>query len=108
MADRLTQGVSLEDGVASAVDAQVIKRNPSSTWIELTGVEGRNRLLRRMVEKLGFQVIRLRRVAYAGLELGDLKPGSFRALNGGEKRRLKRWASGHKTTKTEKHRSKNG
>ena len=48
-------------------------------------LEGRNRQVRRMVQALGAQVERLRRVRIGGLELGSMAPGDWRELAPGEK-----------------------
>jgi pseudouridine synthase len=48
-------------------------------------LEGRNRQVRRMVQALGAQVERLRRVRIGGLELGTMAPGDWRELAPGEK-----------------------
>jgi pseudouridine synthase len=88
---RLLRGVPLEDGPAAALDVQVLKRNPRSTWLELVVAEGRNRLVRRMCEHLGHPVLRLVRVAYGGLELGRLPAGKFRELLPDEVDLLRRW-----------------
>jgi 23S rRNA pseudouridine2605 synthase len=47
--------------------------------------EGKNRQIRRMLEALGVQVLRLVRVAIGGLALGDLAKGSARELRAEEK-----------------------
>jgi pseudouridine synthase len=46
--------------------------------------EGRNRQIRKMCEAIGVDVLRLRRVALGGLELGELEVGGVRALRGDE------------------------
>jgi 23S rRNA pseudouridine2605 synthase len=46
--------------------------------------QGRNREIRRMLAALGHEVTKLKRVAYGGLELGELEPGRFRELAGEE------------------------
>jgi len=50
--------------------------------------EGRNRQIRRMCEAAGMEVNRLRRVREGSLELGDLKPGTWRYLTEEEKAKL--------------------
>ena len=50
--------------------------------------EGRNRHIRRMMEGIGVEVLRLVRVAIGPLQLGDLAKGAYRPLSGDEKKRL--------------------
>lgn len=61
------------------------KRIPTS-WIALEIREGRNRQVRRMTAAAGFPTLRLARVRIGGLDLpGDLRPGCWRSLDGGER-----------------------
>ena len=60
------------------------------SWYEVTVYEGRNRLIRKMFEKLERKVVRLVRVSYAGVALPkDLKPGNYKALQSEEIKALK-------------------
>jgi 23S rRNA pseudouridine2605 synthase len=88
---RIVDGVQLDDGKAQAIDAQVIRRNPKSTWVELTLLEGRNRLVRRLFEAVGCHVLRLIRVSYGGIQLGNLRPAKFRKLTKTELGTLRNW-----------------
>jgi 23S rRNA pseudouridine2605 synthase len=88
---RLQRGIELEDGPARAREARVLKKNPNSTWVELTVLEGRNRLVRRLLTALGHPVLRLVRVGFGGLQLGDLPRGKARKLTEGEISTLKKW-----------------
>ena len=74
----LTKGVKLEDGIAKAAKVTREKFDPSV--IVMTVLEGRNRLIRRMIEGLGARVDRLKRIDYAGLRLKGLRPGQWRHL----------------------------
>ncbi|HZQ91699.1 MAG TPA: pseudouridine synthase [Terriglobales bacterium] len=65
-------------------------RDAENPWYEVTLVEGRNRQLRRMFEKIGHHVEKIRRVRYGPLEL-DVPPGQFRHLTDAEVRQLRRW-----------------
>jgi 23S rRNA pseudouridine2605 synthase len=72
---KLAQGIELEDGHVQATN---IARTP--TGFVLSIFEGRNRLVRRMVEYFGTQVTKLKRIEYAGLTLNDVKMGRWRYL----------------------------
>ena len=78
--EQLRRGVALDDGVSAP--ATVALTAPDT--IELTIHEGRNRQVRRMCEAIGHPVVQLHRSRYAGLGLGDLKPGQWRELTRGE------------------------
>ena len=52
--------------------------------------EGRNRQIRRMVRKLGYEVARLKRIRLANVYLNDLPIGAWRYLSGDEEKRLLR------------------
>ncbi|MDD5475722.1 MAG: pseudouridine synthase [Syntrophales bacterium] len=84
----IRKGASLSDGFFKPLEAAIDRLNRKSAWITVTIVGGRNRVLRRYFEALGFPVRRLVRVAIAGLKLGDLKPGDFRPLKASEIREL--------------------
>ena len=58
------------------------RKNIQDVWIEIRIVEGRNRQVRRMTAAIGHPTLRLLRVAIGGLRLGDLAPGTWRALEG--------------------------
>ena len=62
---------------------------PNLTELRITLTEGRNRQVRRMLEAVGHQVVKLARTRYDGLELGHLKPGEWRALRRDELNRLR-------------------
>ncbi len=88
---KIAKGVNPGDGVVSVLDIQIIKYNPKSTWVELTVCEGRNRLVRRLMEAVGLSVQRLQRISYGGIDLGDLQPGEIRELLTEELDKLKPW-----------------
>ena len=57
-----------------------------NSWLEISLEEGKNRHIRRLLEALGVEVLRLVRVSIGPLELGELKKGEVRPLTDGEKR----------------------
>jgi pseudouridine synthase len=88
--DTLKAGVSLSDGVTAPADAQVVSRHKDKTRLRLTLREGRKREVKRMCAAVGHEVLKLRRVQFAGLEVGHLRPGQWRPLRPGEVARLRR------------------
>jgi 23S rRNA pseudouridine2605 synthase len=82
--ERLGRGVTLDDGPTAPAEVRRIAPDE----LEITIREGRNRQVRRMVRKVGNDVLELRRVGFASLELGDLAIGSARQLSRSEVRRL--------------------
>jgi 23S rRNA pseudouridine2605 synthase len=62
-----------------------LRRGERNSWLEVILHEGKNRHIRRILETLGVEVLRLVRVAIGGLTLGDLPKGSCRQLTPEEK-----------------------
>ncbi|MBR5849496.1 MAG: rRNA pseudouridine synthase [Alistipes sp.] len=85
--DRLAEGITLEDGEIYADEISYLKDNKQEVGIEIHS--GRNRIVRRMFEFLGYTVTKLDRVYYAGLTKKNLKRGAWRFLSKEEVTRLK-------------------
>lgn len=75
-------GVELEDGMAKAHRVKQFVDVPNT--FEISVFEGRNRLIRRMVEFHGTVVTKLKRVEYAGLTLKNVSMGRWRFLRQNE------------------------
>jgi pseudouridine synthase len=86
---KLRQGIKLHDGVTSPADIKKIKYFPANTYLEVTIYEGKKRQIRRMFERIGHPVIKLKRIQVGPILLGDLRVGKFRKLDGWEVARLK-------------------
>ncbi len=85
----LVQGVKTKDGeVLRAKLARRLRSGQKNCWLEIVLDEGKNRQIRRMIEAMGVEVLRLVRVAIGPLQLGDLAKGEHRSLTSGEKRML--------------------
>ncbi len=81
MTQRLGEGLVLEDGKTAPAAVARIRASGSNCWFELTIHEGRNRQVRRMCEKLGLSVVRLKRIRLAFLDLNKVNSGCYRRLS---------------------------
>lgn len=78
--EELKKGVLLEDGKTLPAKISGIKYDKNKTSMYISIREGRNRQIRRMIEKFGYKVLMLRREKIGELFLGDLKEGKYREL----------------------------
>lgn len=76
----LVDGVQLEDGPAGA-DKAFYLADTSKATISIELHSGRNRIIRRMMEHLGYKVTKLDRVQFGGLTKKDIPRGRFRHLS---------------------------
>ena len=76
---QLTAGVEI-DGREVAAAVAVIKREEAKSVLELTVWEGRYHLVKRLLEKVGHPVLKLKRLAFGPLRLGRLTRGVYRML----------------------------
>jgi 23S rRNA pseudouridine2605 synthase len=86
--DKVVAGVDLEDGPAS-VDALAYAEPKDRAQVGLEIHSGRNRIVRRIFEQLGYEIKGLDRVMYAGLTKKNLQRGKWRLLSEKEIRMLK-------------------
>ena len=75
---KMLEGIELEDGLAYADNVHVSDTNKAELGIEIHS--GRNRIIRRMFEALGYNVVKLDRVYFAGLTKKGLRRGEYRKL----------------------------
>jgi len=79
--DRLKRGVRTESGLLlSAKRVTSVRHGKTNSWIEIVLDEGKNRHIRRMLEAVGIEVLRLVRIAIGDVNLGDLTKGRVRPL----------------------------
>jgi 23S rRNA pseudouridine2605 synthase len=81
---RLERGIYLAEGKAQVDHAKLKKVRKSSTEIEITLSEGKNREIRRVLARLGHKVVSLKRIAIGPLKLSDLPEGAYRPLSNHE------------------------
>lgn len=77
---KIAEGIELEDGIAN-VDAVEYDHPALKTHIGLQIHEGRNRIVRRIFETLGYEIHKLDRTMFAGLTKKDLPRGRWRHLS---------------------------
>lgn len=86
----LRNGVMLEDGMTQKALVNVFKENPTTTMVQITIHEGRNRQVRRMFEHFSYHVKSLNRDSIAFISTKGLKRGEYRKLSQEEVDLLKR------------------
>jgi len=80
----LLAGVALDDGPVQVRRVRVIDANAAASIVELVIHEGRNRIVRRIMDQVGHPVRQLTRIKFGPVELGTLKSGATRELTGDE------------------------
>jgi 23S rRNA pseudouridine2605 synthase len=74
--------------VLRAKRARLLRSGQTNCWLEIVLDEGKNRQIRRMMDVVGVETLRLIRIAIGPLRLGKLAKGEFRPLTTEEKRFL--------------------
>lgn len=80
----LLDGVELDDGPVAVDALTILEAGPQASIVELVLHEGRNRIVRRLLEHVGHPVTRLSRTQLGPIRLGTLKPGRTRVIAGKE------------------------
>lgn len=88
--DALKKGVLVEGKKVKILDFKVKKKdlNKVKTFISITIIEGRNHIVKKLFQELGFAVEKLTRTNYDFLDLGNLKSGEYRTLSIKEVKKL--------------------
>jgi len=90
--ENLEQGIYLDDGKTAPAKLKKVRKEEANSWIEITIHEGRKRQVRRMFDRVGHSVIKLKRIRTGSLTLGSLPEGTFRYLTPDEVTGLKELA----------------
>lgn len=77
---KLEAGIVIDGKKTAPATVTLVELQTHNTWIDITIHEGRNRQIRKMCEAVGYPVLRLIRTRLGDWELGDLKPGEYRAI----------------------------
>lgn len=76
--EKLVNGISLDDGIVKANEATYVSGKKDQVGLSIH--IGKNRVVRRMFEQLGYKVIKLDRVSFAGLTKKNVPRGKYRFL----------------------------
>jgi 23S rRNA pseudouridine2605 synthase len=87
--ESMTRGVIHDGDVLKARRVRLLRAGEKNAWLEIELDEGRNRHIRRMLEALDVECLRLVRVSIGNLPLGDLEKGAARPLSETEVRNLR-------------------
>lgn len=94
--NKLLAGVSIPDGRVRAKHIEKLKMSKSSStktsdkydWYKIVITEGKNHQVREMFKKIGFDVMKLQRVAIGKLRLGSLETGDYVYINDAARDRI--------------------
>ncbi|WP_134773378.1 pseudouridine synthase [Ornithinimicrobium flavum] len=89
---QLREGVALEDGPARADSFKVVDSLPGHSIVEVVLHEGRKHIVRRMLDEVGYPVVKLARTQVGPIRLAELRPGRYRSLSAEEVAQLYRAA----------------
>lgn len=78
--EELIKGIELDDGLIKCDKAEYVKEGASAREVGIEIHSGKNRIVRRMFEQLGYEVVKLDRVQFASLTKKDLPRGFYRHL----------------------------
>ncbi|MBI5639460.1 MAG: rRNA pseudouridine synthase [Nitrospirae bacterium] len=78
--ERLRNGIRLDRIVTAPAKVKRLRKTEQNSWIEMTIFEGKKRQIRRMLERVGHPVMRLMRVKISSIDMGELKPGTYRHM----------------------------
>lgn len=91
--NQLRQGMYFTEGKFRVRDVRRIKSSLKSTILELVLTEGQNREIRRLLARVGHKVMKLKRVSFGPLRLGELITGAYRPLTPVELKVLQQFAT---------------
>ena len=87
--DTMYKGIEIEEGKMAYAEVSVLEIDNSHTTMEILLYQGMNRQIRKMFEHLGFEVVSLKRIQHATLNLDGLKRGEFKPVKPTQIKELK-------------------
>ena len=87
--DAMYKGIEIEPDKKAYAEVSVLEIDNSHTTMEILLYQGMNRQIRKMFEHLGFEVVSLKRIQHATLNLDGLKRGEFKPIKPQQIKELK-------------------
>ena len=87
---QIRKGIKIDERILKVDHMKVkeIDKQKNTSLVEVTIHEGRNHIVRKLFATLGYDVLKLSRIAYGNLTLGNLKSGEYRILSHDEVKEL--------------------
>lgn len=79
--DHLESGVKLKEGMTAPLEVIMLEMEGTQQWLQLTIHEGRNRQVRRMLERVGYDTVRLVRIEMGPFSLEQLEGKPYKELS---------------------------
>lgn len=91
--EKLSSGIEIEKGKIAYCDWVILEEDKKSTLFEITLYQGLNRQIRKMFEYLGHNVLNLKRIRHANIDLTGLKKGQIKQIKPRQIKELKQYLS---------------
>ena len=91
--EKLSSGIEIEKGKIAYCDWIILEEDKKSTLFEITLYQGLNRQIRKMFEYLGHNVLNLKRIRHANIDLTGLKKGQIKQIKPRQIKELKQYLS---------------
>lgn len=78
--EKMAQGIEIEKGQMAYADTMVVESTNKRTVLRITLYQGLNRQIRKMLSSLGFEIISLKRIQHATIDIEGLKKGQFKPI----------------------------
>ena len=89
----MSKGIEIEPDKKAYAQVDVLEIDNDSTTVEILLFQGMNRQIRKMFEYLGFEVVSLKRIQHATLNLDGLKRGEFKPIKPQQIKELRNFIS---------------
>lgn len=87
--EKMAQGIEIEEGKMAYADSLIVESTNKRTVLQITLYQGLNRQIRKMLSYLGFEVVSLKRIQHATIDIEGLKKGQFKPIKPQQIKELK-------------------